>query len=112
MCQSGEQMLSELEREGREEMWIKVPSHIVVDGNHEADRLATVGPQSHHLYPFKHAPQKGVHVVSTPQSALKRAKDHSHMPTPMDVAQRIECLGASPKAISFDPLCASLVLHS
>ena len=33
-------------------MWIKVPSHFTVDGNNEANKVGTLGLQSHPLYPF------------------------------------------------------------
>ena len=32
----------ELDRDDREIIWIKVPSHLRVEGNNEADRLASV----------------------------------------------------------------------
>ena len=46
-----ELILSELEREGREILWIKVPSHVTIEGNNETDRLASVGRHAHPLYP-------------------------------------------------------------
>ena len=53
-----EEVLLELDRNERELVWIKVPSHVTVEGNNEADRLASVGLHSHPLYPFNPTPHK------------------------------------------------------
>ena len=44
-----EEVLLELDRNERELVWIKVPSHMIVDGNNKADHLASVG---HHSQPL------------------------------------------------------------
>ena len=49
-----EQLLDELDCTQRTIHWIKVPSHVTIEGNNEADRLAE---QGRHMHPrFPHPP--------------------------------------------------------
>jgi len=46
-----EALIDELDRQGRVVEWVKIPSHVGIEGNVEADRLANVGGESSPLYP-------------------------------------------------------------
>eukprot|EP00670_Eutreptiella_braarudii_P017476 CAMPEP_0174349448 /NCGR_PEP_ID=MMETSP0811_2-20130205/6181_1 /TAXON_ID=73025 ORGANISM="Eutreptiella gymnastica-like, Strain CCMP1594" /NCGR_SAMPLE_ID=MMETSP0811_2 /ASSEMBLY_ACC=CAM_ASM_000667 /LENGTH=305 /DNA_ID=CAMNT_0015476833 /DNA_START=215 /DNA_END=1132 /DNA_ORIENTATION=+ len=107
-----EMILTELEREGRELVWIKVPSHVTVEGNNEADRLASVGLHVHPLYPFSNTPHKEAFVPCTPQPPVKRARTAHHTPVPPHVSQRIDFSVASPGYISLYSDKAQAILQS
>ena len=44
-------LINELDRPGRIVQWVKIPSHVGIEGNVEADRLANLGRESSPLYP-------------------------------------------------------------
>jgi len=44
-------LINELDRPGRVVQWVKIPSHVGIEGNTEADRLANIGRESSPLYP-------------------------------------------------------------
>ena len=105
-------ILTELEREGRELVWIKVPSHVTVEGNNEADRLASVGLHMHPLYPFSNTLHKEAVVPCTPQPPVKRARITYHTPVPPHVSQRIDFSVASPGYVSLSSDKAQAILQS
>ena len=51
-----EQLLRELSQPGKTIKWVKVPSHVTVEGNNEGDRLADLGRLSSPLHPILHTP--------------------------------------------------------
>ena len=63
--------------------WVKVPSHVTIEGNNEADRLADQGRQLHPRFPHPRTPSLLLSVASTPR-APKRPKlltlDNSPLP--------------------------------
>ena len=70
----------ELSNPDREILWVKVPSHVDVPGNEEADRLSKVGRMSHPLFPAKATP--ALQVITTP--ATPKVKKAKHEPLPED----------------------------
>ena len=68
-----EQLLSELGERGKEIIWVEVPSHVTVEGNNEADRLADLGRLASPLTPVSHTPTKIV-GPDTPCAAPPPAK--------------------------------------
>ena len=68
-----EQLLMELDNNSRTVHWIKVPSHVTIEGNNEADRLADQGRQLHPRYPHPSTPQLQLCHTGTP-AAPKRVK--------------------------------------
>ena len=68
-----EQLLMELDNNSRTVHWIKVPSHVTIEGNNEADRLADQGRQLHPRYPHPRTPQLQLCHTGTP-AAPKRVK--------------------------------------
>ena len=66
---------------------MKVPSHLTIKGNNEADRLATVGLHAHPLYPFRQTPHKEAMVANTSPPPLKRARTDPCTPVAMEVSQ-------------------------
>ena len=68
-----EQLLMELDNNSRTVHWIKVPSHVTIEGNNEADRLAHQGRQLHPRYPHPRTPQLQLCHTGTP-AAPKRVK--------------------------------------
>ena len=53
---------------------IKVPSHVTIGCNNEADRLAKIGLHAHPLYPCQQTPLQEATVAITPPPPLKRAR--------------------------------------
>ena len=51
-----EQLLDELDCTQRTVHWIKVPSHVTIEGNNEADRLAEQGRHMHPCFPHPCTP--------------------------------------------------------
>lgn len=51
-----ELLLAELDRPDRTIHWVKVPSHVTIEGNNEADRLAEEGRMSHPRLPALSTP--------------------------------------------------------
>ena len=105
-----ELFLAELEREGRKILWIKVPSHVTITGNNEADRLTKIGLHAHPLYPFHQTPHKEATVASTPLPPLKRARTDLGTPLTMDIAQRLNFSVASPGTMPLDSDHATALL--
>ena len=73
-CSMWEMLLTELQRKGREIIWIKVPSHVTIEGNDEADSLAAVGLHAHPVHPFHQTPRKEAMLTKPPPPQLKRAR--------------------------------------
>ena len=48
-----EELLQELEKQGRTIQWVKVPSHVGIEGNSQIDLLANEGRLANPLYPPK-----------------------------------------------------------
>ena len=67
-----EQPLLELDRPGRTVHWIKVPSHVHIDGNNEADRLAEQGRMSHPKFPELSTPAMNSLQYHTPKAHKRR----------------------------------------
>ena len=78
-----EQLLAALDGNPRTVHWVKVPSHVTIEGNNEADRLADQGRQLHPRFPHPRTPSLLLSVASTPR-APKRPKlltlDNSALP--------------------------------
>ena len=73
--------MHELSNPDREILWVKVPSHVDVPGNQEADRLSKVGRMSHPLFPTKATP--ALQVITTPATPkVKKAKHASLLDAP------------------------------
>ena len=83
-----EQLLMELDNNSRTVHWIKVPSHVTIEGNNEADRLADQGRQLHPRYPHPRTPQLQLCHTGTP-AAPKRVKLSSLEATP-SVVKRLD----------------------
>ena len=81
-----ELFLAELKREGHEFSWIKMPFHVTIGGNNEADRTASIGLCVHPLYPFHQTQHKEATVASTPSASqtswdgLGHTIDRRHCP--------------------------------
>ena len=60
-----EQLLDELDRTQRTIHWVKVPSHVSIEGNNEADRLAERGRHMHPRFPRVHMPRPTPAVCHT-----------------------------------------------
>ena len=77
-----EMMLSDVEREGHEVLWVKVPSHVTVEGTNEVDRIASVSLQMHPLYPFMYPfsnkPHKEAFATCTPPPPVKGPRSRVH----------------------------------
>ena len=71
-------LLPELSNPDREILWVKVPLHVDVPGNEEADRLSRVGRMSHPLFPTKAT--RALQVITTP--ATPKVKKAKHKPLP------------------------------
>mmetsp|Transcript_137378 Transcript_137378/g.238953 ORF Transcript_137378/g.238953 Transcript_137378/m.238953 type:complete len:201 (-) Transcript_137378:319-921(-) len=67
-----EMLIVELDRPGRIVQWVKIPSHVGIQGNVEADRLANIKRKSSPLYP-KNA-RTGPAADCTFQSPCKKRK--------------------------------------
>ena len=107
-----EEVLLELDRNKREFVWIKVPSHVTVEGNNEADRLASIGLHSHPLYPFNPAPHKEATHFGTPPPPLKRSKIEACTPSALDVSKAIDFSVASPSAVPLHSARGESILQS
>ena len=83
-------VLAELATEGREVIRINAPSHVTVDGDDEAARLASVGLRMHPSYPFSNTPHKEASVPCTTHPPRKRLRMDPSAPVPTDVAQQID----------------------
>ena len=57
-----EQLLFEFEQPGKEIIWVTVPSHVIVEGNNEADRLVEFGRLSSSLLAVLHSRVKTSHT--------------------------------------------------
>ena len=60
-----EQLLAALDENPRTVHWVKVPSHVTVEGNNEADRLADQGRQLHPRFPHPRTPSLLLSVAGT-----------------------------------------------
>ena len=107
-----EEVLQELDRNERELVWIKFPSHVTVDGNNEADRLASVGLHSHPLYPFNPTPHKEATQFCTPPPPLKRSKVEACTPSAPNFSKTIDFSVASPSAVPLHSARAESILQS
>ena len=67
-----EQLLLELDTPGRTVLWVKVPSHVHVEGNKEADTLAEQGRMSHPKFPGLATPVANSLHCSTPKAPKRR----------------------------------------
>ena len=90
-----EQLLMELDNKSRIVHWIKVPSHVTIEGNNKADRLTDQGRQLHPRYPHPRTPQLLLCLTGTP-AAPKRAKLSSLEETPSIVKRLDFSLHESP----------------
>ena len=70
-----ELFLAEQEREGHENFSIKVPSHVTIGCNNEADHLAKIGLHAHPLYPCHQTPPQGATVAITPPTPSQTGQD-------------------------------------
>ena len=68
-----EQLLIELDNTQRTIHGVKVPSHVTIDGNNEADRLAEQGRHMHPRFPRPQTPRHFAFQFATPK-APKRPK--------------------------------------
>ena len=68
-----EQLVAALDENPRTVHWVKVPSHVTIEGNNEADRLADQGRQLHPRFPHPRTPSLLLSVAGTPR-APKRPK--------------------------------------
>ena len=66
-----EQLLAALDENPRTVYWVKVPSHLTVEGNNEADRLADQGKQLHPRFPHPRTPSLLLSVAGTPRAPKK-----------------------------------------
>ena len=73
-------LITELDRPLREVQWVKIPSHVGIGGNVEADRLANLGRESSPLYPSDTlAGPAADHLVHSPSK--KRKVTHADNPS-------------------------------
>ena len=73
-------LITELDRPLREVQWVKIPSHVGIEGNVEADRLANLGRESSPLYPCDTlADPTADHLVHSPSK--KRKVTHADNPS-------------------------------
>ena len=105
-----ELFLAEQEREGHENFSIKLPSHITIGCNNEADRLAKIGLHAHPLYRCHQTPLQEATVAITPPPPLKRARTDQGTPPTTDIAQRLDFFVASPGTIPLDSEHATVLL--
>ena len=66
-----EQLLAALDENPRTVHWVKVPSHVTIEGNNEADRLADQGRQLHPRFPHPRTPSLLLSVAGTPRAPKK-----------------------------------------
>ena len=66
-----EQLLAALDENPRTVHWVKVPSHVTIKGNNEADRLADQGRQLHPRFPHPRTPSLLLSVAGTPCAPKK-----------------------------------------
>ena len=62
---------SALDENPRTVHWVKVPSHVTVEGNNEADHLADEGKQPHPRFPHPRTPLLLLSVAGTPRTPKK-----------------------------------------
>ena len=108
-----EEVLSELDKPHRMLKWIKVPSHVTVEGNNEADRLAALGLRSHLLYPLQHTLQKTtVDVSFTPPPLCKKARISPQTPPAQGLQKQLDFSIASPPAVPLGSARGAAILSS
>ena len=83
-------LLLKLDTNERELVCIKVPSHVTMEGNNEADRLASFGLHSHPLYPFNPTPHKETAQFCTPSPPFNVSESNHTIPFVMDVCKQID----------------------
>ena len=66
-----EQLLAALDENPRTVHWVKVPLHVTIEGNNEADRLADQGRQLHPRFPHPRTPSLLLSVAGTPRAPKK-----------------------------------------
>ena len=99
-------LLNELNRPGRTVHWVKVPSHVTVEGNNEADRLAEQGRMTHPKFPKPHTPARPLLSLCTPR-APKR-KRLSQCTTSLAMPTRLEFSPTPPLPFHSDEATAFL----
>ena len=93
-----EQLLAALDENPRTVHWVKVPSHVTIEGNNEADRLADQGRQLHPRFPHRRTPSLLLSVAGTP-SAPKKPKPLTLDSSPLPVKRLNSGAQASPPLI-------------
>ena len=103
-----EELLHELDQPGKTIRWVKVPSHVSVEGNNEADRPADLGRLSSPLHPVLSTPNSvaSPHMPSFAPSKKARLSPVSQHDSP-DVSRRI--IFSSPACVRFASVTAILL---
>ena len=71
-CALWDSLVAELDKPLRIVQWVKIPSHVGIEGNVEADRLANLGRESSPLYPNNTSSSPTANRIS--QSLRKKRK--------------------------------------
>ena len=106
-----EELLHELDQPGKTIRWVKVPSHMSVEGNNKADHLADLGRLSSPLHPVLSTPSSvaSPHTPSFAPSEKARLSPILQHDSP-DVLRRI--VFGSPACVSFASVTANDILRS
>ena len=106
-----EQLLSELSQPDKTIKWVKVPSHVTVEGNNEADRLADLGRLSSPLHPILHTPSTFSDFSPPRFTPLKKARFAATSTHDLSEVSR-KIVFQSPAAVRFSSVTASDILRS
>ena len=91
--------------------WVKVPSHVTVEGNNEADRLADLGRLSSPLHPILHTPSTFSDFSPPRFTPLKKARFAATSTHDLSEVSR-KIVFQSPAAVRFSSVTASDILRS
>ena len=106
-----EQLLRELSQPDKTIKWVKVPSHVTVEGNNEADRLADLGRLSSPLHPILHTPSTFSDCSAPLFTPLKKARFAATSTHDLSEVSR-KIVFQSPAAVRCSSVTASDILRS
>ena len=106
-----EQLLHELSQPDKTIKWVKVPSHVTVEGNNEADRLADLGRLSSPLHPILHTPSTLSDFSAPLVTPFKKARFAATSNYDLSEVSR-QITFQSPAAVRFSSVTANDILRS